>query len=945
MKLLATFLTVFFFPTLNLQAQYCFPGTINGSVNNDYINSITIDSKYYNGTSSSYDSIIQGFGCFIELDRNYAHSFQVSTSGSSATYALFIDYNSNSDFGDPQEKLGEYVSGNTPDTWFSILSFPQSTTDTVRARLRCVGGGVTNIDPCATYSYGVTLDFEIIVTNLSPFIPARNYCYPEFQCFAQSSQYFDLLGPNMNFNAFNRVDFVNNSSTSLIANSTVVFSMRSPGQYFLWADYNQDGDFDDLNEYIGEEYCLPPTGGPITPFAEFVIQIPADAKPGLTLFRLRSRPLNGFGNLPLPAACQDDNYNNTVDFVYTIQSYCNQLHATSCTSNMIESVEILGTSLSNTSNGCTNLSGNSYSMFPPTSNTTASLEPGSLLKLVVKMQDSSAAAAWFDFDNNSIFDSTEFYLITNLSSQNYSDTLSILLPDTLQNKSWASFRIRATSYLNPLNAIDACKLIYEGETEDYAVSFTSPLVNVTFKLDMAPAIADSIFTVGVHTVDFFRWLPGGTFSETGLSYEIGTLYKKTLTSFHEGDLIQYKFRINHNWSTFEVTSRPYKVTAGDTVLNVWNSSSIVITEVTFKVPITFRVDMSHELISPQGIRMVGNFNDWDLDSTLMSSIGNGIYEATIMLDTASTIVYKFINGDIYSSAETINGNCAVNFQGYGNCRYLEIPEASDTLQSICFNSCSPCAGLSLEIDTVSIPTVICSNSNFLIGYTSSLGYLNGNIFQIQLSDSVGNFSSPIVLGNVTSTVGGSITAVFPSHFSGNGYLIRLVSTSPYYASQPITISVANNPAAPIIVEKTDTLICESNGSSFQWYFNNNLLPGATNDTLIFTINGNYKVCILDMNSCENCSSILTSVFSSDYNPILTATPNPFESELSIKIAVHELRNYSLKIIDELGVTVYFKTQTSRLCLIQTQNWLPGIYFLLVEKDGAILQKRKLIKVN
>ena len=54
-----------------------------------------------------------------------------------------------------------------------------------------------------------------------------------------------------------------------------------------------------------------------------------------------------------------------------------------------------------------------------------------------------------------------------------------------------------------------------------------------------------------------------------------------------------------------------------------------------------------------------------------------------------------------------------------------------------------------------------------------------NVFTAQLSDAMGSFASPIDIGNVTSLVGGTITALLPANLSpGTHYRIRVVASNP-----------------------------------------------------------------------------------------------------------------------------------------------------------------------
>ena len=220
---------------------------------------------------------------------------------------------------------------------------------------------------------------------------------------------------------------------------------------------------------------------------------------------------------------------------------------------------------------------------------------------------------------------------------------------------------------------------------------TPHFAKVTFVLDITPAYAAGIVNQGgVDMVGSFN-----SFNPTSNDYMSATSdttkYTKTYTQLVQGDSIQYKFRLNHDWTTFEVSaSRAYIANDGDTVKNVWGDPSITITDGTYKLPITFRVDMSNEVVSPNGVHISANFNYWTPDSTAMTPIGGGMYEATVNLDTSSVIRYKFTNGNSVSNVELVPSACGLVDGSGGYKRYFDVPEVATVLPTVCFGTCATC---------------------------------------------------------------------------------------------------------------------------------------------------------------------------------------------------------------------------------------------------------------
>ncbi|MFN4812772.1 MAG: T9SS type A sorting domain-containing protein [Bacteroidota bacterium] len=83
----------------------------------------------------------------------------------------------------------------------------------------------------------------------------------------------------------------------------------------------------------------------------------------------------------------------------------------------------------------------------------------------------------------------------------------------------------------------------------------------------------------------------------------------------------------------------------------------------------------------------------------------------------------------------------------------------------------------IVIDTItSIP--FCKLDTFQVYYTATGTYNPGNVFDVQLSDSVGNFTNAVLIGQLTSTASsGFISCVVPSTvLNGLGYRMRIQSS-------------------------------------------------------------------------------------------------------------------------------------------------------------------------
>jgi len=119
------------------------------------------------------------------------------------------------------------------------------------------------------------------------------------------------------------------------------------------------------------------------------------------------------------------------------------------------------------------------------------------------------------------------------------------------------------------------------------------------------------------------------------------------------------------------------------------SDYITVNDINTVVEVNFRVDMQNETVSSSGVFLRGSFNSWDSDEPLQND--GSVYFATIELEPGTEIQYKFVNGDSWESS--IPDACGI---GDNNNRQITVPEASTSLDVVCFNSCEACNTTSIE---------------------------------------------------------------------------------------------------------------------------------------------------------------------------------------------------------------------------------------------------------
>jgi len=110
------------------------------------------------------------------------------------------------------------------------------------------------------------------------------------------------------------------------------------------------------------------------------------------------------------------------------------------------------------------------------------------------------------------------------------------------------------------------------------------------------------------------------------------------------------------------------------------------------INVTFRVDMSEQIISPDGVHIAGGFQGWDPGATLMTNAGDNIYTYTTILPSGTYQEYKFINGTTWEESENVPPECSAN-----NNRFLIVPDEDITLDVVCYSDCGPCGPPPVEV--------------------------------------------------------------------------------------------------------------------------------------------------------------------------------------------------------------------------------------------------------
>lgn len=182
------------------------------------------------------------------------------------------------------------------------------------------------------------------------------------------------------------------------------------------------------------------------------------------------------------------------------------------------------------------------------------------------------------------------------------------------------------------------------------------------------------------------------------------IYSYTV-SYAEGTAITFSYSYQtgpDEWNDYVVESVPAEcadangwrtltVPASNTVLDAVAYGSCSATAIP-KVTVIFKVDMSNETVSGDGVQVVIK-NPWIW--TAMSDDGNGIWSASVELDGNTTYPYTFVNGaqDYWDGEESITGDCNMGTAEAPE-RQVAVAEEDVTLSAVMFGACDAATSIS-----------------------------------------------------------------------------------------------------------------------------------------------------------------------------------------------------------------------------------------------------------
>jgi Secretion system C-terminal sorting domain len=312
--------------------------------------------------------------------------------------------------------------------------------------------------------------------------------------------------------------------------------------------------------------------------------------------------------------------------------------------------------------------------------------------------------------------------------------------------------------------------------------------------------------------------------------------------------------------------------------------------------------------------------------------------ATAVAGTISSAGSSFCQGDSLQLSAQLNAGYTYQWQlngadinGASGDSYYAL--AAGNYNVVVSNNCGIDTSLAVTITQNALPvaiasaggaTTFCAGGSLVLNASTGTGYTYQ--WQLNGADIIGETLSSLLVNS-----------------SGN-YSVNVSNVCGTITSNIIAAVVNPLPAVPQISLQTDSLL-STVATTYQWYFNGVLIPGATNSYYIPTQNGDYTVAITDSNGCANTSAIfnMTSVGINNMsvNAVMGLYPNPVKNVLNLQLNADKPEKMKLEIYSASAALLRQSYVVSTVTAsMDVSDLSAGLYFVkLTGEDSKIIIAR------
>lgn len=252
---------------------------------------------------------------------------------------------------------------------------------------------------------------------------------------------------------------------------------------------------------------------------------------------------------------------------------------------------------------------------------------------------------------------------------------------------------------------------------------------------------------------------------------------------------------------------------------------------------------------------------------------------------------------INQSISGIGGNKTINNNGQNDYWLVKLNPAPE-ITPIDISASSFCTGDSIGIE---------------FDITNCGSFSSGNVFTYQLSDTLGSFTTPTVLGAAPNTTTRDTTLALPFNLpTGSGYRIRIVASSPAVISDTsaaFTINRTPDLSAGISVSCNNGLVIsvpdQGTGATYQWQDNLVNIPSATNREFSPVAQGVYRV-ISSRGTCRDTTGTYGLTYATANGGKFVSLPDGADRLICDSITQHVM----MRLDDDVDSKPHTNTSTN-----------------------------------
>jgi hypothetical protein len=153
---------------------------------------------------------------------------------------------------------------------------------------------------------------------------------------------------------------------------------------------------------------------------------------------------------------------------------------------------------------------------------------------------------------------------------------------------------------------------------------------------------------------------------------------------------------------------------------------------------------------------------------------------------------------------------------------------------------------------------------------------------------------------------------------------------------------ANCPTTEANIEQVGNVLTATEGSTYQWYQDGQMIDGATDQTYVVLEEGSYSVFVTFNNFCGDFSvPVSVGVNSLDENALIPTAllQNPIGQRLELRMGNEFRKNVTMRVHDLMGRVVaqqVVNPAVGSIVEMDASSWAEGKYILSMESEEGTI---------